>query len=49
VDTYIESSSIELYEEAWIDDTSPDANEFHTTITPRDITLSQFLWEDDIS
>lgn len=49
VDTYIEPSSIELYEEAWIDDTSPDANEFHTTITPRDITLSQFLWEDDIS
>ena len=40
---------IELYKEEWIDDTSPDANTFYSTITSRGITLSEFLIEDDIS
>lgn len=46
-DNSITPSSIELYESAVIDDTNPNNNEFYTTITPRDITLSQFLFEED--
>ena len=47
-ENYMDPYVVELYETERIDDTSPDANEFHTTITPRDITLSASLIEDDI-